>query len=160
MWWIQVSGLVPGKKEDCMAGLKLLRSLLFLFVTLQLPSTLTRYLSWSWFSRTLPVLSHLLARFPAARCFWMNTCCPGYKSRRGLVWYAHFSPRKVWAIRIWSQLEPNLWSQNSSARLSEFLEWSFSSTRLEFCWSLNLKMFIIKYRKRFDFSHNSKGRLQ
>ena len=39
-----------------------------------LTSTLMRYFSWSWFSRIVLVLSHLLARLPAARWFWMNLC--------------------------------------------------------------------------------------
>jgi hypothetical protein len=44
-----------------------------------------------------------------------------------------FKAKRRQAARIWSQLEPDPQSWDSSARLLEFLEKSFSSAQLGFC---------------------------
>ena len=91
----QTSGLGPLNRGDSTAGLKLLRYLRFLSVTLPDPSTLMEYLSNPRSSRTTPVLSHLLAKLPAAFWFCMNTCWPEIRFGNALLCSAHFSPPRL-----------------------------------------------------------------
>ena len=91
----QTSGLGPLNRGVSTAGLKFLRYLRFLSVTLPDPSTRMEYLSNPRSSRTTPVLSHLLAKFPAAFWFWMNTFWPENSFGNTLLCSAHFSPPKL-----------------------------------------------------------------
>ena len=49
-----------------------------------------------WYiSMITPVLSHPLGKFPAARRFWMNTCCSGLRVGSDLVCPDHLSTQRV-----------------------------------------------------------------
>ena len=87
--------LGPLNRGDSTAGLKFLRYRRFLSVTLPDPSTLTDYISKPRSSSTTPVLSHLLAKFPAAFWFCKETCCPEISFGKTLLCSAYLSPPKL-----------------------------------------------------------------
>ena len=60
---------VLGFSVSLRLGVRHLTNLLFLMVTLLDPSTLIRTWEWGLFSRTIPLLSHLIGLFPV--WFWM-----------------------------------------------------------------------------------------
>ena len=85
------SGLGPGSSDDCIAGLKFLKKLWFLCVTLAESSILTIYLLWSRFSRITPVLSRLLVNRGPLVLYEHVPCCLGFRSGRDFVCSDHFS---------------------------------------------------------------------
>ena len=90
-WGVVVGG-------DLKIGVKFLRNLLFLSVSLPVPSTPTLYWSWSLVSTTVTVLSQRLGLFPA--WFWgsiLSSVC------HGTMWISvHNHPVTITCIAGWA----------------------------------------------------------
>ena len=100
-------GSVVGRRGCLGMGWNFLRCFLFLNVVLPVPSTFTRYWSYSLHSTTLPVRSHRLGWLPTRFC--RKTLSPCTSWARSLVWASHCSLPAMCLLAI----ACSLWSRSS-----------------------------------------------